>query len=207
MSKNLLLRLISGFALGPIVITFTFLGGYYFNILLALVFLSCIFEIKKLKNLNLRIITLLILILFIFSCYYISNLINGKFIILYLILLSWASDIGGYLFGKIIGGKKINIISPNKTFSGFFGSIFFTQMLLFFVSNMNMQNLLNELLLKPYFVFICTIIIIIGDLIFSYIKRLSGIKDFSNIIPGHGGLFDRIDGLIFLVIFVFMETL
>ena len=207
MSKNLLLRLISGVTLGPIVIIFILLGGYYFNLLLGLVFLSCIFEIKKLKNSNLRIIILFILIFFIFSSYHIGNLINGNYIILYLILLSWASDVGGYLFGKIIGGKKINIISPNKTFSGFFGSFLFTQILLFFMSNMEMQNLLNKLLLKPYFIFICTIVIIAGDLIFSYIKRLSKIKDFSNIIPGHGGLFDRIDGFIFLVIFVFVVTL
>jgi len=206
-SKNLFLRLISVFTLGPLVIILTLSGGYYFNLLLFLVFLFCILEIKKLKNKNLKILILFILIFFLFCSYYINNLLNGNFIILYLILLSWVSDAGGYVFGKIIGGKKINIISPNKTFSGFFGSILFVQILLLFISNMNIQNLLDEQLLKPYFVFICTIVIITGDLIFSYLKRLSNIKDFSNIIPGHGGLFDRIDGLIFLVIFVFMVTL
>ena len=203
----MILRLISGFILGPVVIAFILIGGYYFNLVLFLVFLFFILEIKNLKKNSLKFVILLILILFVFCSYDIAHSLNGNFIVLYLMILSWSSDIGGYIFGKIIGGKKINIISPNKTFSGFFGSIIFAQLFALLINSMNMQNLLNELILKPYFVFFCTIVIIVGDLAFSYIKRLSNIKDFSNIIPGHGGLFDRIDGLIFLVIFVFISNL
>jgi phosphatidate cytidylyltransferase len=109
------------------------------------------------------------------------------------------SDIGGYVFGKLIGGKKINFISPNKTISGYFGSIFLAQLNLLYISYFDVR-LFDNMNTNILFLFFCTLIVIFGDLLFSYIKRLNKIKDFSNFIPGHGGVLDRLDGFILLVI-------
>jgi phosphatidate cytidylyltransferase len=135
---------------------------------------------------------------------YIMN--NGKYLIIFILLLSWLSDIGGYIFGKFIGGKKIKIISPNKTYTGFIGSIVFVQFFGFYVKSLNI-SFINETVLSFYFLLICTLVVILGDLLFSYFKRRCEIKDFSNFLPGHGGLLDRIDGLMLLTIFVYIVKL
>ena len=114
-------------------------------------------------------------------------------------IISWLSDIGGYLFGKLFGGKKIGYISPNKTYMGIIGSILFSQFSQIYIYYFNLFS--NEKnLYKFMFIFISCFFVIIGDLVFSYFKRVNKIKDYSNLLKGHGGLFDRIDGLIFLTI-------
>ena len=122
-------------------------------------------------------------------------------------MLSWLSDIGGYVFGKLIGGKKIKIISPNKTYSGFVGSFLFVQSFGFYTKSFLNISFINEAFLNFYFLLICTLVVISGDMLFSYFKRICHIKDFSNFLPGHGGLLDRIDGLILLTIFVYIAKL
>ena len=100
------------------------------------------------------------------------------------------SDVGGYVFGKLIGGKKLIKISPNKTISGSVGSFTFSLLPLFLFN--------FELSLKN--IFFCLIVSLscqLGDLIISYFKRLNKIKDTGSILPGHGGLLDRLDGIIF----------
>ena len=126
---------------------------------------------------------------------------NGKNIILFIIFLTWLSDLGGYVFGKIFGGKKINFISPNKTYSGFFGSIIFALFVNFISEYLNFyfsENFIFNLI----FIIFCTALVILGDLLFSFFKRQCNIKDFSNLIPRHGGLLDRIDGLVIVTIFI-----
>ena len=103
------------------------------------------------------------------------------------------------MFGKFFGGKKIGYISPNKTYAGIFGSILFSQFSQFYIYYFNLFSNENNLY-KFIFIFASCFFVIIGDLVFSYIKRLNKIKDYSNMLKGHGGLFDRIDGLIFLTI-------
>ena len=110
------------------------------------------------------------------------------------------SDVGGYIIGKTIGGKKLTSISPNKTISGSFGSFIFSVLPLFLFSYQNFIFLNFDLSLKN--IFFCLIISLscqLGDLIISYFKRLSSVKDTGIILPGHGGLLDRIDGLIFAI--------
>jgi len=118
----------------------------------------------------------------------------------FILLITSLSDTGGYVIGKIFGKKKIGIISANKTIEGFVGSVLFSQFGFIYINYYSSlffdNNLLNFLLL-----IFMTIIVIIGDLFFSYIKRINNIKDYSKILKGHGGLFDRIDGLIFCTIF------
>jgi len=116
---------------------------------------------------------------------------------LWVLLIVWLSDIGGYLFGKLFGGKKLTKVSPNKTWSGAFGSIVLSQfasVVFFFNSTLdiNLKLFLLQLLLS----FIAQV----GDLIMSYCKRLNKVKDSSKLLPGHGGILDRIDGLVWVMV-------
>lgn len=206
MTKNFLYRLLSSLFLAPIVIYFIYLGGNYFYFLLALIFLIGFYEVFNLNNKIVIFIISFLLLAFIFIIYQIINFKDGSYIIFYVVLLSWLSDIGGYVFGKFFGGKKIKFISPNKTYSGFVGSIIFTQPIIFFKDIFNL-TLFNDIFFNSLFIFVCTAIVILGDLLFSYLKRKCNIKDFSNFLPGHGGLLDRIDGLILLTLFIFIILL
>ena len=125
------------------------------------------------------------------------------FIIILFICIS--SDIGGYTFGKIIGGRKLTKISPNKTISGSIGSFIFSvlPLLLFYIQHY--VDLHFEFSLKN--ILFCIIISLscqLGDLIISYYKRLNNVKDTGTILPGHGGLLDRIDGIIFAIPVVYI---
>jgi phosphatidate cytidylyltransferase len=121
---------------------------------------------------------------------------NLKF--LWLILITWFTDIGGYIFGKLIGGPKLIKISPNKTWSGLVGSIILSQLaLLIFFLDANYKFSISTLFAQ----FILSIAGQAGDIMMSYVKRINNKKDTSNFISGHGGFLDRVDGLIWIVIF------
>ena len=109
------------------------------------------------------------------------------------------SDIGGYVFGKIIGGKKLTKISPNKTISGSIGSFIFSFAIFYLVLNFYLESeIVNKKLSLFWSVpFILSFINQLGDLFISFFKRKAKIKNTSKLIPGHGGLLDRIDGIIF----------
>ena len=203
MSKNLLYRIITILFFSPIVIFIVYEGDLFFKLILILIFILGLNEILNLKNFFSKFLLFFFLTFFIFSIYQIRYSNNGMMILYFILILTWLSDIGGYVFGKYIGGKKIKIISPNKTFTGFFGSYLFAQFSLFFILYFNIFADLSTFFIFSLIVCLTTSVII-GDLIFSYIKRLNKIKDYSNFFPGHGGLFDRIDGLIFAVIFFYI---
>jgi phosphatidate cytidylyltransferase len=141
---------------------------------------------------------LLILLFFFLSLLKIYNLKDYNLKFLWLILIAWLTDIGGYVFGKLFGGPKLIKISPNKTWSGAFGSLILSQFacLIFFLDS-NYILYLNIFL----FQFLLSITGQIGDILMSYIKRINDKKDTSNFIPGHGGFLDRVDGLIWIFIF------
>ena len=125
-----------------------------------------------------------------------SQYSNLKIYLLYSILIAIMSDIGGLVFGKIFKGKKLTKISPNKTISGSIGSFLFSMFLIpFFYKYQIDQNLLS--------MFLITIIVSLtsqlGDLFISLLKRRAKVKDTSDILPGHGGILDRIDGIIFAI--------
>ena len=127
----------------------------------------------------------------------------GEIFFIFVLLVCASSDIGGYIFGKTIGGKKLTKISPNKTISGSIGSFIFSLIPLIFL---NFQNYLylNLSVKNIIFCLIISFFCQIGDLIISYFKRLNKIKDTGSILPGHGGLLDRIDGIIFAIPVVFI---
>ena len=170
------------------------------NLLIIIVCLFCVYEwnrIFKKKN-YIYLIGFLILLFFFLSLLKIYNLEDYNLKFLWLILIAWLTDIGGYIFGKLFGGPKLIKISPNKTWSGAFGSLILSQFacLIFFLDSnyiLNFNIFLLQLLLS--------ITGQIGDILMSYIKRLNDKKDTSNFIPGHGGFLDRVDGLIWIFIF------
>ena len=157
-----------------------------------------IYQNKK-KNINLlNLIILMFLIFFIYSGYY---LYNSYFLyLIFVILICIFSDTGGYIVGKLIGGKKLTTISPNKTVSGCIGSFIFSLIpLILFILFLNIQiislNSLGLIILSLFLSLVCQI----GDLLISYFKRMAKVKDTGSILPGHGGVLDRIDGLIFVL--------
>ena len=123
-------------------------------------------------------------------------------IVFFVILICISTDIGGYVFGKIFKGPKLTKISPNKTYTGMIGGYFLSLISLTIIIN------LIDYSHTPIQFFLLTLIIStvsqIGDIIISYFKRLSKIKDTGKIIPGHGGLLDRIDGMIFAFPIVYL---
>jgi phosphatidate cytidylyltransferase len=125
---------------------------------------------------------------------------KGPVFFLYVISVCFCTDIGGYFFGKIIGGKKLSKISPNKTISGTAGSFLFSLVPLIIFLNINFLDLkLN--LINIVFCLLISLISQLGDLFISFIKRKANTKDTGNVLPGHGGVLDRLDGIIFAVPF------
>ena len=131
---------------------------------------------------------------FIFDLFF--NFIHFKIILFSLLLSCAASDIGGYIFGNIFKGPKITKISPNKTISGSVGSFVFSLLLI---------PIHQVFMILPETNYLILIVIVIsftsqlGDLLISFLKRKAKVKDTSNLLPGHGGVLDRIDGIIFAV--------
>ena len=154
------------------------------------------------KNIFLRFLSsgliLLYLLSFVFIIFYIEsdNSLNPnyKLFFLYSVIISIASDLGGYFFGKLLKGKKLTKISPNKTISGVIGALIFSILIIpIFYNDLNFKS--SNLL------FVTTILISLvsqlGDLFISFLKRLAKLKDTGNILPGHGGILDRVDGILF----------
>ena len=171
-----------------------------FNLIILITFLFCLYEwIKIFKKKNIIFfLGLLILITFLISLIRIYNFNDFNLKFLWLILITWLTDIGGYVFGKLFRGAKLIKISPNKTWSGAIGSIILSQFaILIFLLDVNYQFNIYIIFAQLFL----SIIGQIGDILMSYIKRKNNKKDTSNFIPGHGGFLDRVDGLIWVIIF------
>ena len=149
------------------------------------------------------------------SLFYLSGLVylifaieseysNLKIYLLYSVLVAILSDVGGLVCGKIFKGKKLTKISPNKTISGSIGSFIFSTSLIPFFYKIHIDlNLLNIILITV----IISLTSQLGDLFISFLKRKAKVKDTSDLLPGHGGVLDRIDGIIFAIplgIFLFI---
>jgi phosphatidate cytidylyltransferase len=155
------------------------------------------------KFLFLNILTFLYVFLIFFQLSYQIHKIEGPIFFLLVISVCFFSDIGGYFVGKLIGGKKLSKISPNKTISGTIGSFIFSVMPLLVIVQFDYTDL--ELSFITF-----TLIILIsfvnqmGDLFISFLKRKAKIKDTGKILPGHGGILDRVDGIIFALPFSYL---
>ena len=150
---------------------------------------------NKLKLYLILLISNFYLILLGILIYYcLNSSVENKNNLLIVILICISSDIGGYIFGNLFKGKRLTKISPNKTYSGAVGS--------FLLSLIIIQIFFNYYLSLKDLIFITLIISLIsqiGDIFISFIKRKANFKDTGNILPGHGGLLDRFDGLIFAI--------
>tara|TARA_B100000767_G_C19774853_1_gene541986 strand:- start:5047 stop:5703 length:657 start_codon:yes stop_codon:yes gene_type:complete len=210
MNYELVKRILTSLVLLPILIYCSYNSGFYFIIFLSTIYFFSFYEIfKNTKNFLFNFISNIIIIFALFSFYYLRGETSSSLTLLYWILLStFLSDIGGYTFGKIFKGRKLSKISPNKTISGSIGSIIFSLMSLP-ILNFFQDLILDEKLINFYQLkfFLITILFSItcqfGDLFVSFWKRRAKVKNISNILPGHGGVLDRIDGLIFVLIFSF----
>lgn len=193
-SVFLILLLIVIFIYKPILIFFLLIIGN-----LSIIEFSQIIK-KIFKNAFYRLIFNSVFIIYIFLIsiifFIFSNFLISKIILFILIVCCIASDIGGYIFGNFFKGPKLTKISPNKTIIGAVGSLILTVSILqliyfYFYSKLNLDVVLIGL--------IVSIACQIGDIFFSYLKRKAKVKDTSNFLPGHGGILDRIDGVLVAV--------
>jgi len=209
--NNLQKRILTSIAIFPLSIFFVFQGGYLLLSFLLVIFFIANYELfsvfKKISNI---LFLDLVLILALFSIYYLAE--NSLWLLLWVIILVICSDIGGYVFGKIFKWKKLTKISPKKTVSGVLGSFIFSLLSVFIIQLIveilypSTYSLKDNFLIPEFFflAIVFSLVAQVGDLTISYFKRLEKIKDVGKILPGHGGIFDRIDGLIFVVIVTFI---
>ena len=148
---------------------------------------------NKLDQILINKFFILYIFLFCYLFFILSNQFNLKLIIYILLLGCVASDIGGFIFGKTFKGPKLTKTSPNKTYAGALGSIFLTMLIMAILLNLIMTQFTFKILLIGLIV---SIACQLGDLFFSLLKRKAKIKDTGNILPGHGGILDRIDGIL-----------
>ena len=210
-NKELQKRILSSIILIPVSFFFIIQGSLTFIFFLGLIFLLTSFEwFKMTKNKDLiRIFGLFFLFFSFFSTVYLRQYIGLNFF-LFLIIVCIFTDTGGYIFGKTLKGPRLTKVSPKKTYSGVFGS--FLTSLVFGLIYIKYLGKKSRLLLETDPLFIILLILFIsfvsqlGDLIISYFKRKAKLKDTGNILPGHGGFLDRIDGIIFVmpVTFIFI---
>lgn len=201
MDKELFLRISSTLVLLPIIFFLILKGENYFLFLIILCFIIATYEwYNMIKSKIFFYSGLLFLILSFYSAFIIRNDFQGDYIYFIIIIsICICSDVGGYIFGKVIKGPKLIKISPNKTIAGVVGAyvistIFVLLILNNFFNIYQIQSIKNLLI----FTFIVSTVSQIGDIIISNFKRISKIKDTGKIIPGHGGILDRIDGMIFV---------
>ena len=207
MSGELLKRIFSSFILIPFSIFIILIGSFYFNVFLLICLIISIYEWNNIsKKLLLKIFGFFFLILSFFSIYKLRNDFDGEYLLVFFILLICVStDLGGFIFGKIFKGPRLTKISPNKTYSGVVGSYILSFILaLFYYLKLKSFYLDKSIFQIITIIFLVSTVSQIGDLLLSYFKRLSNVKDTGKLIPGHGGILDRIDGMIFAFPFFYI---
>ena len=205
-SKELQKRILSSIILIPTAVFVIIQGHTLFIFFLSLVFLITSYEwvVMSKKNDLLKLFGIIFLLFSFYTAFKFRDNENYKDF-LFIITICIFTDIGGYIFGKIFKGPKLTKISPKKTYSGVLGSFFLPFIAVLVIYE---YQYTDQILAKgTYFLIIVLLISLIsqiGDLIISYFKRKAEIKNTGNIIPGHGGILDRIDGLIFVFLILYL---
>ena len=213
MQKEFLKRVSSSLILIPFVFFIIIKGSYLFNILIFVCLLISIYEWKIISNnKKYQYLGYLFLLISFFTVYKIRNEVDqtGLFNFFFILIVCISTDIGGFVFGKIFKGPKLTKISPSKTYAGVVGSYILSILSIKIISSYsfilidgnNSFDLIDGLI-----VLILSTVSQTGDIIVSYFKRLSNLKHTGNIIPGHGGILDRIDGMIFVYPFFYIFNL
>ena len=202
MKNELFKRIISSIVLLPISILIIIYGDLLFKLFLIICLIFSLYEWFSMKiKKPLNFFGLVFLIFTFFIGYKLRYEFNENYIyFLVTVLVCIFTDIGGYTFGKLFKGPKLTNISPNKTYSGMIGGFLLSILILKILLDSKFLNFelnlsINSLLL----IFIISLSSQVGDICISYFKRKSKIKDTGKLIPGHGGILDRIDGIIFAV--------
>ena len=211
-NKELQKRILSSIILIPTVIFFILMGSFFFIFFLGVFFLFASYEWIKMSKNQFKFIGILYLLFCSYSALVLRD--RGADLLFFVILICISTDVGGYVFGKIFKGPKLIKISPNKTYAGMVGSFVLSiiagLLFTYIVYNFNLNDLDPQYFSKGLyinlnnfwlliFIFLISAVSQIGDLVISYFKRLAKIKNTGNIIPGHGGLLDRVDGIIFAI--------
>ena len=210
MKKEFQKRIISTLILIPLTFFFIIKGSFFFIFLLIIGFGVTFYEWYMMtKKKKYHLMGYFYLILSFYSAYLLRNFDNDEkgTLFFFVIIICISTDIGGYIIGKIFKGPKLTKISPNKTYSGMIGGyllsiisigLFIKYSKIFFNEEFLFSN---ETL---FFVILISSISQLGDILISYFKRQSKIKNTGKIIPGHGGLLDRVDGMIFALPFSYV---
>ena len=203
-NKELQKRILSSLILIPVSLFFIIKGSIFFIFFLSACFLIASYEWYNLsKNKQYNIPGHLFLIISFYFAYLWRNYLSlDAELFLFVILVCVSTDIGGYSFGKIFKGPKLTKISPNKTYAGVLGGYILSFIILLFVLYFDFYFSIISIdaLLSKYniiMIFAISTVSQLGDIIISYFKRQSKKQDTGNLIPGHGGILDRIDGMIF----------
>ena len=204
MKQEFIKRILSSMILIPLSFFFIIKGSVFFILFLSIVFFISLIEWFKMnKNNELKILGTIFLLFSFYSSYYLRDKSLTEFLMVIIICIG--TDIGGYIFGKLLKGPKLIKISPNKTYSGVVGGFFLAIIFSYIYATIYNSSLIEfNKILFIIFVLLISCISQIGDLIISYFKRLSKIKNTGKIFPGHGGMLDRIDGMIFVFPFLYI---
>ena len=207
MKNELFKRLLSSIILIPIALFFIIKGSLIFIFFISLCFLIISYEWYMMsKKKNYKIFGFIFLFFSFYTIYKLRiNPDNDYWFLLFITIICVSTDIGGYVFGKIFKGPKLTKFSPNKTYAGMIGGYLLSIIFINFFFN-NPFNSSSIELTSDIFILVILVSTVsqIGDIIISYFKRQSKIKDTGKLIPGHGGLLDRIDGMIFAFPFSYL---
>ena len=202
-------RLLSSLILLPISIFFIIQGSIFFIFFLSLILLATSYEwIKMTKKKDIiKSLGLIFLFFSFYTTFYIRENSGLNFFLLIIIVCIF-TDIGGYVFGKTFKGPKLTKISPNKTYAGVIGgflfSVVFSLIYIKYFMTYQMEIISEDQFLILSLILFISLVSQIGDLIISYFKRKAKLKNTGKILPGHGGLLDRIDGLIFVMPMIYL---
>ena len=202
MSSEFLKRIVSSLILLPLVIYIVIYNNTIFILFLIICLIISLYEwISMKKNKIINFVGLFFLFFTFFLAYQLRYEFDENYTyFLITILICVCTDIGGYIFGKVFKGPKLTKISPNKTYSGMIGGFLLPILILQILFSLKSLNIeINLSINSVLFIFFISFFSQIGDICISYFKRKSKIKDTGKLIPGHGGLLDRIDGIIFAI--------
>ena len=202
MNKELIKRILSSIILIPLSLFFIIKGSILFILFISFCFLIIAYEWHMMSKKNHFYFYGFIFLILSFLTIYILRIESPNYLVtLFIVTVCVSTDIGGYVFGKLFKGPKLTKLSPNKTYAGMFGGYLLSLISVTTIPFFKFDAMqLNEFLI----VIAISSVSQIGDIIISYFKRLSKIKDTGKIIPGHGGLLDRVDGMIFAFPFTFI---
>ena len=206
MNQELIKRILSSIILIPLALFFIIEGSFLFIFFISMCFCIILYEWHMMRKKKSYYILGFLFLIFSFTTiyqlrffYHING--DGYFWVLTITIICVATDIGGYTFGKLFKGPKLTKISPNKTYAGMLGGFLLSLISLIIGFRYLKIEFTIEWLL---FILLISSVSQLGDIIISYFKRLSKIKDTGKIIPGHGGLLDRVDGMIFAFPFAYI---